>query len=75
VRGGDRAVVRRVSYDPSLVPTFEAVERHLGEWFDPVTVVYSMRRDEVIEHLRQAVAAAGIPSDGVATEPSRENRG
>jgi nucleotide-binding universal stress UspA family protein len=51
-----------------VVPTFDAVERHPGEWFDPVTVVYSMRRDEVIEHMRQAAAAAGIPDDRVRYE-------
>ena len=51
-----------------VVPTFDAVERHPGEWFDPVTVVYSMRPDEVIEHMRQAAAAAGIPDDRVRSE-------
>ena len=33
-----------------------------------MTVVYSMRRDEVIEHMRQAAAAAGIPDDRVRYE-------
>lgn len=49
-----------------VVPTFDAVERHPGEWFDPVTVVYSMRRDDAIEHMRQA--AAGISADRVRYE-------
>lgn len=51
-----------------VVPTFDAVERHPGEWFDPLTVIYSMRRDEVIEHMRQTAAAAGIPDDRVRYE-------
>ena len=51
-----------------VVPTFDAVERHPGKWFDPVTVVYSMRRDDVIEPMRQAAAAAGIPDDRVRYE-------
>jgi nucleotide-binding universal stress UspA family protein len=48
-----------------VVPTFDAVERHPGEWFDPVTVGYSVRRDDVIEYVRQAAAAAGILEDRV----------
>lgn len=51
-----------------VVPTFDAVERHSGEWFDPVTVAYTMRRDEVIEHMRQTAAAAGISDDRVRYE-------
>jgi len=33
-----------------------------------VTVVSSMRRGDVIEHMRQATAAAGIPDDRVRYE-------
>ena len=51
-----------------VVPTFDAVERHPGERFDPVPVVCCMRPDEVIEHMRHAAAAAGIPDDRVRYE-------
>jgi nucleotide-binding universal stress UspA family protein len=43
-----------------VVPTFDAVEAHAGDWFDPVTVAYPMLREDVIERIRDAVAAAGI---------------
>jgi len=43
-----------------VVPTFDAVEAHAGDWFDPVTVAYPMPREEVIERIRDAVAVAGI---------------
>jgi nucleotide-binding universal stress UspA family protein len=51
-----------------VVPTFDAVERHPGEWFNPVTVACSMHRDDVIEHMRQTATAAGIPDDRVRYE-------
>ncbi len=50
-----------------VVPTFDAVETHQGGWFDPVTVVYTMRREEVVERMQQ-VAAATIPSARVSCE-------
>src|SRR5581483_10374635 len=50
-----------------VVPTFDAVETHQGGWFDPVTVVYTMRREEVVERMQQA-AAATIPSARVSCE-------
>jgi len=50
------------------VPTFDAIETHPGDWFDPITVVYPMRRDAVIERVGQMVVAAGIPHDRVRCE-------
>lgn len=44
-----------------VVPTFDAVEMHAGDWFDPVSVAYPMPREKVIDCMRQAVAAARIP--------------
>ena len=51
--GGDLTVLH-------VVPTFDAVEAHAGDWFDPVTVTYPIPREGVIERLRDAVAVAGI---------------
>jgi universal stress protein A len=50
-----------------VVPTFDAVETHPGEWFAPVTIVY-LRREAVMERVRQAVLAAGIRDDDVRCE-------
>jgi len=51
--GGDLIVLH-------VVPTFDAVEVHAGDWFDPVRMAYPMPREKVIEHLREAVAVARI---------------
>jgi len=59
--GGSLAVLH-------VVPTFDAVETHPGEWFDPVRIVYPLRREEVMERVRQAVLAAGIGDDEVRCE-------
>ena len=50
------------------VPTFDAIETHAGDWFDPVTVVRPLRRDAVIERMRLMVVAAGISHDRVRCE-------
>jgi len=51
--GGDLIVLH-------IVPTFDAVEVHAGDWFDPVRMAYPMPREKVIEHMREAVAVARI---------------
>lgn len=43
-----------------VVPTFDAVEVHAGDWFDPVKVADPMPREKVLEHIREAVGIAGI---------------
>ena len=48
-----------------VVPTFDAMEVHNGEWFDPVSIVYSKRQDEVVENIRDRAREAGIREDRV----------
>jgi len=43
-----------------VVPTFDALEVHNGEWFDPVDVVYSRPHDEVVESVREMAVKAGV---------------
>ena len=46
-----------------VVPTFDALQVHTGEWFDPVDVVYSRPHDEVVEKIREMAVKAGVPED------------
>jgi len=46
-----------------VVPTFEALEVHNGEWFDPVSIVYSRPHDEVVEDVRTVAIKAGVLED------------
>jgi nucleotide-binding universal stress UspA family protein len=48
-----------------IVPTFDAMEVHPGELFDPVRIVYPVRREEILEQLRHTVTTAGIAPDQV----------
>jgi nucleotide-binding universal stress UspA family protein len=45
-----------------VVPTFEPMEVRAGALYDPVRIVNPMSREEVLERLRQALGAAGVPT-------------
>ena len=47
-----------------VVPTFDALEVHNGEWFDPVSIVHFRPHDEVVEKIRDMAVKAGVPEDG-----------
>ena len=47
-----------------VVPTFDALEVHNGEWFDPVSIVYSRPHDEIVEKIRDMAVKAGLREDG-----------
>jgi nucleotide-binding universal stress UspA family protein len=47
-----------------VVPSFTPMDVRTG--FEPVSMVYPISRDEVLEHLRQTVAAAGLVEGTVA---------
>ena len=46
-----------------VVPTFDAMEVHNGEWFDPVSIIYSTPHDEVVKNIREMAVNAGIAED------------
>jgi len=45
-----------------VVPTFEPMEVRAGGLFDPVQFIQPVPREEVLEQLRQALDAAGVPA-------------
>lgn len=45
------------------VPTFDALEVHNGEWFDPVSIIYSRPHDVVVENVRAMAVKAGVRDD------------
>ncbi len=49
-----------------VVPAFEPMDVQPGGPFEPVGIVYPVGRDEVLEQLRQTVAAAGLGAAAVA---------
>jgi len=48
-----------------VAPTFDAMEVRSGALFDPVRIVYPIRREEILEQLRRMVTAADVPAAGV----------
>jgi nucleotide-binding universal stress UspA family protein len=49
-----------------VVPAFEPMDVRTGVPFEPVSMVYPIARDEVLEQMRQTVAAAGLGAGTVA---------